>query len=84
MVGTIATYIVYDKVTQCFGHEPLSGARDYSEKPNNRLHSLHYREEIHRDGELEAWPMRIRPLQTVTFECFSMPARWLASAMAAV
>ena len=25
-VGTIPTYIVYDIVTQCFGHEPLSGA----------------------------------------------------------
>jgi hypothetical protein len=25
MVGTIPTSIVYDNVTQCFGHEPLSG-----------------------------------------------------------
>src|SRR5208337_2661653 len=81
MVATISTYIVYDNVTQCFGHELLSGAMRSSQKPNNRLHSLHYRDEIRRDGELDAWPMRIRPLQTVTFECFSMPARWLASAM---
>src|SRR5271157_2337092 len=25
-VGTIPTYIVYDNVAQCFGHEPFSGA----------------------------------------------------------
>src|SRR5208337_2227670 len=37
---TIATYIVYDIVTQCFGHEPLSGAMRFSEKPNDRLHWL--------------------------------------------
>ena len=42
-VGTIATYIVYDIVTQCFGHEPLSGAMRFSQEPNNWLHSLHCR-----------------------------------------
>ncbi len=29
---TIPTYIIYDNVTQCFGHEPLSGAMRFSEK----------------------------------------------------
>ena len=37
---TIPTYIVYDNVTQCFGHEPLSGAMRFSQKPNDRLHWL--------------------------------------------
>ena len=37
---TIPTYIVYDNVTQCFGHEPLSGAMRFSEEPNDRLHWL--------------------------------------------
>ena len=37
---TIPTYIVYDNVTQCFGHELLSGAMRFSEKPNDRLHWL--------------------------------------------
>src|SRR5271166_5166161 len=40
MVGTIPTYIVYDIVTQCFGHELLSGAMRFSEEPNDRLHWL--------------------------------------------
>ena len=35
MVGTIPIYIVYDNVTQCFGHEPLPGAMRFSQKPNN-------------------------------------------------
>jgi len=30
MVGTIPTYLVYDNVAQCFGHEPLSGQRSSS------------------------------------------------------
>ena len=34
---TIPTYIAYDNVTQCFGHEPLSGAMRFSEEPKNRL-----------------------------------------------
>src|SRR5208337_1588303 len=37
---TIPTYIVYDNVTQCFGHELLSGAMRFSEEPNDRLHWL--------------------------------------------
>ncbi len=37
---TIPTYIVYDNVTQCFGHELLSGAMRFSEKTNDRLHWL--------------------------------------------
>src|SRR5208337_3276003 len=37
---TIPTYIVYDNVAQCFGHELLSGAMRFSEEPNDRLHWL--------------------------------------------
>src|SRR5208282_5537302 len=37
---TIPTYIVYDNITQCFGHELLSGAMRFSEEPNDRLHWL--------------------------------------------
>ena len=37
---TIPTYIVYDNVTQCFGHKLLSGAMRFSEKTNDRLHWL--------------------------------------------
>ncbi len=37
---TMPTYIVYDNVTQCFGHEPLSGAMRFSEKPTIQLHRL--------------------------------------------
>src|SRR5271157_4717732 len=29
-LGTIPTYLVYDNVAQCFGHEPLSGQRSSS------------------------------------------------------
>jgi len=39
MVGTIATSIVYDNVTQGFGHKPVSGAMRCSQEPNNWLHS---------------------------------------------
>jgi len=42
-VGTIPTYIVYDTVTQCFGHEPLSEAMRFSQEPNNWLYSLQCR-----------------------------------------
>ena len=35
-----ARSIVYDNVTQCFGHELLSGAMRFSEKTNDRLHWL--------------------------------------------
>ena len=37
---TIPTYIVYDNVTQCFGHKLLSGAMRFSEKTNDPLHWL--------------------------------------------
>ena len=38
MVGTIPTYIVYDNVAQCFGHEPLSGQHSSNHRPLEKTH----------------------------------------------
>src|SRR5271166_6170923 len=42
-LGTFPTYIVYDNVTQCFGHAPLAGTMRFSQELKNWLRSLHCR-----------------------------------------
>src|SRR5271157_6256256 len=69
MVGTIATYIVYDNVTQYFGHEPLFGAMRFSQEPNNWLHVI-----VHLDSAFvfrlkgHEWSIVVdRPFARVTY-----------------
>ncbi len=80
MVGTIPIYIVYDNVTQCFGHEPLPGAMRFSQKPNNRLHWLRaegpgtFRLQGNVSGHC-----RLMGAQSLTcLEYFLAPASWCA------
>jgi hypothetical protein len=60
---TIATSIVYDIVTQRFGHEPLSGAMRLSLEPNNWLHSLHCR--LFHGFEAAVNPLELRADSTI-------------------
>jgi len=54
---------VYDIVTQCFGHEPLSGAMRLSLEPNNWLHSLHCR--LFHGFEAAVNPLELRADSTI-------------------
>src|SRR5208337_3097758 len=60
---TIPTYIVYEIVTQCFGHEPLYGAMRFSLEPNNWLHSLHCR--LFHGFEAAVNPLELRASSTI-------------------
>ena len=74
MVGTIATYIVYDNVTRCFGHKPLSGAMSFLNDPLERQKVLVFGESSLRPTpRLSTWkttPPRENVASVVTFTAF--------------